>query len=100
MNIWEKEIPLRVSFLIWKIWFQRVPIREVLFRNRIVAYSVKYWCCSDSEQETFDHLFVACPDSNYMWITFAGAAEIQDPFVKLKQTIYKMLCGRLIMVVN
>lgn len=99
MNIWEKGIPLRVSFLIWKIWFQRVPIREVLFRNRIVADLVECWC-SDSEQKTFDHLFVACSDSNYMWITFAGVAEIQGPFVKLKQTIDKMLCGRLIMVVN
>ncbi|KAH0761423.1 hypothetical protein KY290_017496 [Solanum tuberosum] len=69
MCIWEKGIPFRISFLLWRIWFQRIPIGEVL--------------------ETFQHLFMQCPISKDLWSLFAGAAGVQGPFVQIKQTLDK-----------
>ncbi|KAK6802986.1 hypothetical protein RDI58_000770 [Solanum bulbocastanum] len=54
MNIWEKGIPLRISFMLWRMQFQEI---HVLVKNRI-ADSGECWYCSDSIKETFDHLFV------------------------------------------
>ncbi|KAK6789639.1 hypothetical protein RDI58_013439 [Solanum bulbocastanum] len=35
LNIWEKGIPFKVSFLLWRVWLQRIPIGEVLVKNKI-----------------------------------------------------------------
>lgn len=88
MFIWEKGMPFKVSFLIWRIWFQRIPIGEISIRFKI-ADAFDCVCCNNSTPETFDHLFVSCPDAKYLWETFSGAARIQGPFLRMKQTIYK-----------
>ncbi|KAK4706513.1 hypothetical protein R3W88_033930 [Solanum pinnatisectum] len=35
MNIWVKGLPFKVSFLLWRLWFKRIPIGEVLIRRGI-----------------------------------------------------------------
>lgn len=39
--------------------------------------------------ETFDHLFVACPDANFLRRTLSRPAGIQGPYIQLKQTLDK-----------
>lgn len=46
-------------------------------------------CFTSNSQESFNHLFVICPDANYLWKLFAGAIGIQGPFILLSQTIFK-----------
>ncbi|KAH0682740.1 hypothetical protein KY289_020492 [Solanum tuberosum] len=84
MVIWEKGITFRVSFLLWRMWFKRIPIGEVLDRCKIVD-PVVCVCCSNSMAKTFDHLFVACPDANFLWRSISGAAGIYGPYIQLKQ---------------
>lgn len=86
MNIWEKGIPLKVSFMMWRVWMQRISIGEVLVNFRITD-SVICCCCDQNVQESFTHLFFSCPDANFPWKQFAGAAGLHGPFVQLKQTI-------------
>lgn len=64
MFIWEKCISFKVSFLMWRIWFKRIPIGEVLV-SRITDY-IDYCCCDNNRQESFNHLFVSCSDANYL----------------------------------
>ncbi|KAH0776352.1 hypothetical protein KY290_007763 [Solanum tuberosum] len=92
MFIWEKGIPSRVSFLLWRMWFQRIPIGEILVRFNIID-AFNCVCCNNSTPDTFDHLFVSCPDAKYLWETFSGAAGIQGPFIQMKQTIYQWCVG-------
>ncbi|WMV24324.1 hypothetical protein MTR67_017709 [Solanum verrucosum] len=88
LNIWEKGIPFKVSFLLWRVWLQRIPIGEVLVKNRITD-SMIYCCCDDNASESFNHLFFSCPNAKFLWQWFAGAAGLHGPFVQLRQTIYK-----------
>ncbi|KAK4716606.1 hypothetical protein R3W88_014944 [Solanum pinnatisectum] len=60
MNIWEKGIPLKVSFMMWRVWMQRIPIGEVLVKFRITD-SVICYCCDQNVQESFTHLFSHVP---------------------------------------
>lgn len=85
LHIWEKGI----SFLLWRIWLQRIPIGQVLVRN-IICDSVVCCCCNTGMQESFNHLFVECPDSYYLWRIFAGAAGITRSFVQLRKSIEKL----------
>lgn len=86
--IWEKGLPFKISFLMWRIWFKRIPIGEVLVRCRIVD-SIECCCCNSHEQESFNHLFISCPDAKYLWNLFAAAMGMQGPFNQMRQTIYK-----------
>lgn len=36
--IWEKVLPFKVSFLMWRNWFKRIPIGKVLVRSMITDY--------------------------------------------------------------
>ncbi|KAL3345488.1 hypothetical protein AABB24_024450 [Solanum stoloniferum] len=51
MCIWEKEIPFRI--LVWRIWFQKIPIGEVLVKIKVTDSLI---CCSckDNCQELFN----------------------------------------------
>ncbi|XP_015162561.1 uncharacterized protein [Solanum tuberosum] len=88
MFIWERCLPFKFSFLMWRIWFQRIPIGEVLVKSRI-ANHIECYCCDTNNRESFNHLFVLCLNATYLWKLFAGAIGMQGPFIQLKQTIYK-----------
>ncbi|KAK4726926.1 hypothetical protein R3W88_031843 [Solanum pinnatisectum] len=64
-----------------------LPIGEVLINSRI-ANSVECWCCNQSVQESIEHLFMKCPDSESQWKDFAW--ETADVVPKLKP-LYKVV---------
>ncbi|KAK4713452.1 hypothetical protein R3W88_019359 [Solanum pinnatisectum] len=72
MFIWEKGLLFKISFLIWRIWFKMIPIGKVLVRSRITDH-LECCCCDNNILESFNHLFVLCPDANYIQKLFAGA---------------------------
>ncbi|XP_049414633.1 uncharacterized protein LOC125877356 [Solanum stenotomum] len=95
MYIWEKGLPFKISFLLWRLWHMRIPIGEVLVRMRIVN-SVKCCSCNNNAEETCDHLFIQCPTTYCLWRHFAEAAGIQGPMVQLRQVIrlwWEAECG-------
>lgn len=83
MNIWERSLPFKVSFLLWRLCLVRIPIGKILVRMRIFD-NVKCCCCA-GVNETYDHLFIPCLGSNNIWKLFAETAGLQGPLVQLKQ---------------
>lgn len=63
--IWNKGIPFKISFFILRLWKQRLPIGEVLVRNKMCD-GVVCCCCEDGVQETIEHFFFNCASSNYV----------------------------------
>ncbi|WMV37581.1 hypothetical protein MTR67_030966 [Solanum verrucosum] len=68
---WITGIPFKVSFLTWRIWQHRLPIGEVLVRNKMCD-GVECECCADGAQETIEHLFIRCSNTNSIWTYFAA----------------------------
>lgn len=86
LNIWEKGIPFKVSFLFWRIWFRRIPIGEVLIRRGITD-SMEFYCCNAHVQESFMHLFILCTDSYYVWKFFIEATGLHFSVIQLRQVL-------------
>ncbi|XP_015160507.1 uncharacterized protein [Solanum tuberosum] len=85
-NIWEKGLPFKISFFMWRLWFRRIPIWEVLIRRRIVDH-VDCCCCNNNAPETFSHLFVNCTIAQTLWKWFRDVAGLHFPIVQLRQII-------------
>lgn len=86
--IWSKGISFKMSFLIWRIWKQRLPVDEIIARMGIAMVS-KCRCCTQPNQETIEHLFINCQTANRISNYFARTAGISGPFVQLKATCTK-----------
>lgn len=37
-KIWEKGLSFKVSFMLWRMWFGRIPIGEVLVKRKIADF--------------------------------------------------------------
>jgi len=88
LSCWEKGVHFKVSFCSWRIWKKRLPIGEVLINNRI-ANSMECWCWNQGVQESIEHIFMKCPDSESLWKDFAAAAGLFGPFLQLRDTFNK-----------
>ena len=61
INILENNIHFKVSFLLWRMWFRRIPIWEGLIRRGITD-SMECFCSNDDIQESFMHFLVLSCD--------------------------------------
>lgn len=86
MQIWEKGIPFKISFIMWRLWHMRIPIGEVLVRMKITN-EVECCCCDTRVPEIVDHLFIQCSMFKSVWKLFAEAAGIQRTLIHLRQVI-------------
>ncbi|KAH0778130.1 hypothetical protein KY290_004557 [Solanum tuberosum] len=73
--IWNKGIPLRINFFLWRVWKGRVPTDDNLQIMRINVPS-RYWCCEQYKQETMEHLFLTASIATKLWKHFANFAGI------------------------
>ncbi|KAH0682576.1 hypothetical protein KY290_021148 [Solanum tuberosum] len=89
-KILEKGLPFKVSFFVWRLWFRRIPIREVIFRRNIVK-RVDCSCCNNSARENFSHLFFNCPSTQAVWKTFRNVAGLSFPINQLQQIMEEWL---------
>lgn len=78
-NIWLKGVPFKVSFFVWTLWKKRLPIGEIILRWGS-SQAISCSCYDNEELETFDHLFMHCPDSKIVWSFFAIGTNIEEPF--------------------
>ncbi|KAJ0599393.1 putative RNA-directed DNA polymerase [Helianthus annuus] len=63
---WNNWTPLKVNFLAWRLWKDRLPTRVSLARRHVAVEST---LCSlgDEVDETSDHIFAACPFVHEVW---------------------------------
>lgn len=76
-NMWGKQIPFKLSFLLWRIWKGRIATEENLKRMGVTIAS-RCYCCEEFEEETIQHLFLTAPIAQKLWKQFASCAGIQQ----------------------
>lgn len=70
-HIWDPGLPMKISFFMWRVLGNRLPLREALFKLRVVG-PFKCFCCSSSKFESLDHLFVDGEFTNMLRKYFEG----------------------------
>ncbi|KAH0730009.1 hypothetical protein KY289_001197 [Solanum tuberosum] len=73
--IWNKQIPFKINFFLWRVCKRRVPTDDNLQRMRINLVS-RCWCCEQYHQETMEHLFLTAPVAIKLWKHFADFVGI------------------------
>ncbi|XP_060170537.1 uncharacterized protein LOC132601473 [Lycium barbarum] len=84
-KFWIKGLPYKISIFLWRVWFWKLLIDEVLQKMNISIVS-RCLCCH-VQQETMDHVFLTGPFARRIWNYFSTAAGIMGPFIQIKQTI-------------
>nr|XP_033513005.1 uncharacterized protein LOC117277715 [Nicotiana tomentosiformis] len=65
-KIWHKSIPFKQSFMCWRIFFGRIPIRNSITRLDSEDTEVCR-CCPTPARETLQHVFVEGRAAEYVW---------------------------------
>ena len=68
--IWDKVLPLKISFFEWRPLHDFLPLDDNLKRRGIVLSS-QYVCCEKNE-ELLNHLFLHGPVATQVWRHFVG----------------------------
>lgn len=72
--VWKPKIPTKNAFLLWEVWWNRIPTINNLLRRGLVLPS---WCClCRDDVESADHLFLHCPWSKPIWDYFIRSMGI------------------------
>lgn len=87
-NIWNKGLPLKISFFLWRVWKGRIPIDDKITVMGIQNVS-RCRCCEIHEQETMTHLLLNSTIAKKLWKYFASSAGINIEGLNLKQVIYR-----------
>ncbi|XP_070041366.1 uncharacterized protein [Nicotiana tomentosiformis] len=69
-KIWHKSIPFKQSFMCWRIFFGRIPIRNSITRLDSEDTEVCR-CCPTPARETLQHVFVEGRAAEYVWKVMA-----------------------------
>ncbi|XP_059285936.1 uncharacterized protein LOC132039479 [Lycium ferocissimum] len=84
--IWEKGLPIKISFFMWRVWKGRISTDDILKRMMINIPS-RCWCCEEHKEETVVHLFLTSSIAVKLWKFFASCAGIPTDGVGLHQMI-------------
>lgn len=84
--LWIKELPFKFSFLAWRIWHGKAPV-AVMMNTWIPNTSQLCNCCTSSEAESIEHLFLRGEVANTVWNYFGRGTGITVSFAQLKQTV-------------
>lgn len=63
---WSKWLPLKVNFLLWRVWLNRLPTKDNLSKRNVILSSNLCNVCG-SRNETLDHIFVECELALQIW---------------------------------
>ncbi|XP_033509087.1 uncharacterized protein LOC142166776 [Nicotiana tabacum] len=75
MNIWIKGLPFKVSFFMWKVWKNKLPLDD-FFKRLGYLMASKCWCCVLPQEETMTHLFFTSHAARKVWNYFLTVAGI------------------------
>ncbi|KAG5620463.1 hypothetical protein H5410_005681 [Solanum commersonii] len=54
-----------------RVWKQRPSMREILIKICMVD-EVHSCCCNANVQEIVEHLFISCPTTQLLWVSYAN----------------------------
>ncbi|KAJ0825826.1 putative reverse transcriptase zinc-binding domain-containing protein [Helianthus annuus] len=64
--VWNKWTPIKVNFFCWRVIINRVPTMDALVRRNVQIDSVRCRFCN-CQDESVEHLFVACEFAQSVW---------------------------------
>ncbi|XP_075099449.1 uncharacterized protein LOC142176224 [Nicotiana tabacum] len=85
---WVKGLPFKISFFMWKLWKNKLPLDDFLRKIGYLMAS-KCWCRSEPHEETMQHLFYSSYAATKVWKYFLGHAGINVDGITLHQAITK-----------
>ncbi|XP_060170793.1 uncharacterized protein LOC132601744 [Lycium barbarum] len=94
-HLWIKGVPFKISFFLLRLWKAVLPTDDTLRRIRIPVVS-RCYCCTNSQQETMQHLFLTSKFAIDVWNFFKREVGIQMNLIQIHQVIrtwWKIKCA-------
>lgn len=86
--IWVKGLPFKISFFMWKVLKNKLPLDDFLKRLECLMAS-RCWCCANAREETMHHLFVTSYAAKKVWSYFLNNAGIGVEGITFHQAVTK-----------
>ncbi|XP_060182250.1 uncharacterized protein LOC132611910 [Lycium barbarum] len=87
-KIWVKGLPFKIAFLMWRVWYFKIPLDDVI-RNWGYHMPSKCFCCAEPTEESVPHIFLRCQTAQRAWSYFSATAGINIAGLNLHQVITK-----------
>lgn len=68
-QIWKKGIPVKMSFVLWRVILGKMPVAEALWKFQVHGPS-RCFCCSHKQVETLEHVFAFGCFAREVWDIF------------------------------
>ncbi|KAJ0601850.1 putative RNA-directed DNA polymerase [Helianthus annuus] len=79
IHCWNKWCPIKVNFLTWRLFLNRLPTKEALARRNVQIACTDCVFCEEAV-ESSDHLFAACRFVQGIWEEVFNWCRIPTPF--------------------
>ncbi|XP_027071842.1 uncharacterized protein [Coffea arabica] len=89
--LWSNVVPLKMSFLAWKVVRNLIPV-ETNLKKRGIPMASRCLCCL-SHEETLGHLFVMGPVATEVWGIFQRRFGILEPQPFLVSGVFSLWFG-------
>lgn len=89
-DIWHKEIPSKVSLMVWRLLRDRLPTKDNLVRRRVLPIGGAACVSGCGHLERASHLFVSCNIFSSLWfhvwswlcIDFVPSGDLRQHFIQ------------------
>jgi len=86
VDLWKKQVPLKVSVFAWRLLRNQIPTKDNLFRRRVIPLDDTSCSGGCGSSETMDHLLIHCDYFGMVWhriyqwlgISFTAPASASD----------------------
>ncbi|XP_070037046.1 uncharacterized protein [Nicotiana tomentosiformis] len=93
--IWAKGLPFKISFFMWKVWRNKLPLDD-FFRRLGYLMASKCWCCTNPMEETRQHVFFTSYAAKTVWSYFLNHAGIGVEGITFHQAVVKCWTAKVI----
>jgi hypothetical protein len=59
-SLWHKNVPLKVILFAWRLFRDRLPTKDNLFRRHVITLDARFCAGYCGEMETSSHLILHC----------------------------------------
>lgn len=66
-SLWHKNVPLKVVIFAWRLFRDRLPTKDNLFRRHVITFDAQNCAGECGEMETSSHLFLHCDFFRSVW---------------------------------
>jgi len=66
-SLWHKDVPLKVTLFAWRLFRNRLPTKDNLFRRQIIVMDAQACVGDCGEMETSHHLLLHCNFFGAVW---------------------------------